>query len=139
MAALIMLVFTAPHVGARGSCSAACEKRVKAREFAKHHGGCRSMTCVKRVRAKRDARDTRRLTPYRCRTGRFAVPCYIIRCESRGSWTAYNRSGAAGPYQIMPMHGRPWPAHTQRARLAHHRIAARLWRGGAGASNWVCA
>lgn len=120
-------------------CDRECVKRVKAKAYAKTHGGCYSPRCTLRVRAKRDVRVIRRVTPYRCRFGRSAIPCYVVRCESRGRWTAYNRSGAAGIYQIMPMHGRPWPANTRRARLAHHRIAARLWRGGAGASNWVCA
>lgn len=81
----------------------------------------------------------RRITPYRCGFGRSAIPCYIVMCESRGRWTAYNPSGAAGPYQLMPVHRRPWPANTRAARLAHHRIAARLWNGGRGAQNWVCA
>lgn len=81
-----------------------------------------------------------RLTPYDCgRAGRFAIPCYIVACESGYSWAAYNPSGAAGPYQIMPEWGRPWPATSRTARMTHHRIAARIWAGGAGARNWVCA
>lgn len=81
-----------------------------------------------------------RLTPYAGPGGtRWAIPWYIVACESGGSWGAYNPSGAAGPYQIMPMWGRPWPANTASARLAHHRIAARIWAGGSGASNWACA
>lgn len=138
---MLCLLLAALMAGvARGdACGRACVDRVKAKAFAERYGGCQSYRCVKRVRAKRDARAVRALTPYRCRFGRSAIPCYVVRCESRGRWTAYNASGAAGIYQIMPMHGRPWPANTRRARLAHHRIAARLWRGGAGASNWVCA
>jgi hypothetical protein len=81
-----------------------------------------------------------RLTPYDCGSaGRFAIPCYIVACESGYSWSAYNPSGAAGPYQIMESWGRPWPANTWARRMAHHRLAASIWRGGAGASNWVCA
>lgn len=132
------MAFAAP-AQAKPACSAKCVERVKQRAFAERHGGCRSTTCVQRVRAKRISKQIRSITPYRCATGRFAIPCYVIRCESHGRWTVYNRSGAAGPYQIMPMHGRPWPANTAAKRLAHHRIAARLWNGGRGARNWVCA
>jgi len=85
-------------------------------------------------------RERRELLPYRGPDGRrWAIPWYIVRCESGGSWSAYNPSGAAGPYQIMPMHGRPWPVRTRADRWEHHRIAARLWAGGRGAHNWVCA
>lgn len=75
------------------------------------------------------------LTPY----GKWAIPSYIVACESGGSWSAYNSSGAAGPYQIMPEHGRPFPANSWREKMAHHRIAGDLYAGGSGASNWVCA
>ncbi len=105
-------------------------------------GGCQSQACVERVkhkqRVKMIARETRRLTPYRCASGRFAVPCYIIACESHGRWAAYNPSGAVGPYQLLGW-GAPWPVRTAVDRLAHHRIAARLWARGRGARNWVCA
>lgn len=78
--------------------------------------------------------------PYDCGSaGRFAIPCYIVACESHYSWTAYNSSSAAGPYQIMGEWGRPWPVSTWAHRMSHHIIAAQIWRGGAGASNWVCA
>lgn len=80
------------------------------------------------------------LTPYDCGSaGRWAIPCYIVECESGYSWSAYNPSGAAGPYQIMPMWGRPWPIYSDYDKAEHHRIAASIWNGGAGASNWVCA
>lgn len=80
------------------------------------------------------------LTPYECGSaGRFAIPCYIVACESGFSWSAYNPSGAASVYQIMAEHGRPFPVTSAADKLAHHRIAAALWDGGAGASNWVCA
>jgi hypothetical protein len=88
----------------------------------------------------REARQVSSLTPYDCGSaGSFAIPCYIVACESGYSWSAYNPSGAAGPYQIMPEHGRPYPIDSAEDRLAHHRIASSLWNGGAGASNWVCA
>jgi hypothetical protein len=81
----------------------------------------------------------RALTPYDCgAAGRFAVPCPIVFRESRYSWTAANpASSAVGPYQLLDMHGRPWPIRSRADRLEHHRIAARLWDGGAGASHWA--
>jgi hypothetical protein len=91
-------------------------------------------------RAKQRDQAESALTPYDCGSaGNFAIPCYIVECESRYDWGAYNPSGAAGVYQIMPEHGRPWPADSEAARLEHHRIASELYAGGAGASNWVCA
>jgi hypothetical protein len=97
---------------------------------------------VERVKDKMEARAIRRLTPYRCRFGRFgrsAIPCYVVACESHGRWGAWNPSGARGPYQLMPMWGAPWPVRNRADRLAHHRIAARLWNHGRGARNWACA
>lgn len=79
------------------------------------------------------------LTPYAGPNGtRWAIPWYIVNCESHGSWSAYNPSGASGPYQLLGW-GAPMPANTPARKLAHHRIAARLWAGGRGASHWVCA
>ena len=91
--------------------------------------------------AKLDERSQRRsLTPYDCgAAGRYAIPCYVVACESGYSWSAYNSSGAAGAYQIMPEHGRPWPVDSRADKLAHHEIASRLWAGGSGSGNWVCA
>jgi hypothetical protein len=79
----------------------------------------------------------RRVAPYECGShGRFAVPCSIVQRESRYSWGAYNSSsGARGPYQFLGWRV-PWPVRSAADRLAHHRMAARLWAGGAGASHW---
>lgn len=75
-----------------------------------------------------------RITPY----GKWAIPPYIVMCESGGAWSAYNPSGASGPYQLLGW-GAPMPANTTARQATHHRIAARLWAGGRGASHWVCA
>lgn len=78
------------------------------------------------------------LTPYPGPNGTYwAIPWRIVACESGGSWSAYNPSGASGPYQLLG-HGAPMPADTPEKRLLHHKIAANLWDGGAGASQWVC-
>lgn len=88
---------------------------------------------------KQIVREIRALTPYRGPDGRrWAIPFAVVACESGGSWSAYNRTSAAlGPYQLLGW-GAPWPVLTLRDKLAHHRIAARLWNGGRGAGNWVC-
>lgn len=79
-----------------------------------------------------------RLTPYVCSDGtRWAIPCYVVMCESHGSWTAYNgSSGARGPYQFVGWNV-PWPVYSQAHRNAHHRMARYLWND--SPSHWVCA
>lgn len=78
------------------------------------------------------------LTPYEGPNGtHWAIPWSIVSCESGGSWSAYNPSGAVGPYQLLGW-GAPFPVTSEADKLAHHRIAAMVWDGGAGRSNWVC-
>lgn len=104
----------------------------------------RSHIAKARAQYRKDAEAARSdcipgVTVYAYAGGCWAIPGYIVACESGGSWSAYNPSGAAGPYQIMPEWGRPWPIDSVEDKREHHRIAARIWNGGAGASNWVCA
>lgn len=76
----------------------------------------------------------RSLTPYNCGShGMFAIPCPIIACESGFSWKAYNPSGATGPYQLLGK-----GVSLNDPPIVHHRVAAALYAGGAGASHWVC-
>lgn len=67
----------------------------------------------------------------------WAIPEYIVACETGGtfSWTAYNASGASGPYQIMPEWFGGELAMNQ-SHAAQHAMAAKIWNGGKGASNW---
>ena len=83
----------------------------------------------------------RALTPYTGGGARWAIPYYIVYCESgtSGLWGAMNPSGAAGAYQIMPEHGRVWPVNSMADKIQHHEIAGSLYSGGSGESNWVCA
>lgn len=83
-------------------------------------------------------RALRLVAPYPGGGTYWAIPYYIVYCESRGEWTAYNASGALGPYQLLGW-GAPYPATTWRAKMENHHIAADVWAGGAGASNWACA
>jgi hypothetical protein len=79
-----------------------------------------------------------RLTPYGGPgKTRWAIPYSIVACESGGSWTAANPSGAVGPYQLLGW-GAPYPATTWPLKMANHRIASQVYAGGAGRSNWVC-
>lgn len=83
-------------------------------------------------------RALRLVAPYPGGGTWWAIPWYIVACESGGDWGAYNPSGALGPYQLLGW-GAPYPATTWHAKMANHRIAAQVYAGGAGAGNWVCA
>lgn len=80
-------------------------------------------------------RHYRQITPYRClrgSEGTFAIPCYIISCESNFNWWAMNSSGASYIYQLLGW-GAP-PPSSFRNRVRNHEIAA-----GLSLSNWACA
>jgi hypothetical protein len=66
-----------------------------------------------------------------------------VQCESGGQNTPPNSAGASGYYQIMPATWRGFGGSGPHAYLAskaeQDRVAARIWDGGRGASNWVCA
>lgn len=79
------------------------------------------------------------VTPY----GRWAIPEAIVMCESRGENLAPNADGASGYYQIIPgtwtAFGGSGPAAYLVPKAEQDAVAARIWDGGAGASQWVCA
>jgi peptidoglycan hydrolase CwlO-like protein len=75
--------------------------------------------------------------------GGWAIPWNIVRCESGGRNTGPNYVGASGFYQIIPS---TWKLFGGRGDAAHKapkseqdRVASRIYNGGSGASNWVCA
>jgi hypothetical protein len=77
--------------------------------------------------------------------GGWAIPASVVECESDGQNLPPNSAGASGYYQIIPS---TWQAYggTQYAPSAYQAtaqqqavIAARIWDGGAGADQWVCA
>lgn len=75
--------------------------------------------------------------------GPWAIPYAIVQCESGGVNHTPNRAGASGYYQFLPdtwagLGGSTKHAH-QAPKAEQDRLAARLWAGGAGAGNWVCA
>ncbi len=76
-------------------------------------------------------------------SGGWAIPYSIVLCESGGQNLPPNSAGASGYYQIMPATwkgaGGTGPAAYLASKSEQDAIASRLWNGGAGASNWVCA
>ena len=75
--------------------------------------------------------------------GPWAIPWAIVQCESGGQNLPPNGAGASGYYQFLPSTwkglGGSTPQAYQASKAEQDRLAARLWAGGAGASNWVCA
>jgi septal ring factor EnvC (AmiA/AmiB activator) len=75
--------------------------------------------------------------------GPWAIPWAIVQCESGGQNLPPNSAGASGYYQIIPgtwrLHGGRGPAAWKASKAEQDRVASRIWNGGAGASQWVCA
>ena len=73
----------------------------------------------------------------------WAIPYPIVLCESGGQNLPPNIAGASGYYQIIPatwqQFGGTGPAAYLAPKSEQDAVAARIWAGGAGASNWVCA
>jgi len=73
--------------------------------------------------------------------GPYAIPTYIVMCESGGNYSALNSSsGAGGAYQILPSTwklygGQGEPQNASKAE--QDRIAAEIWAD-SGSSAWVC-
>jgi peptidoglycan hydrolase CwlO-like protein len=73
--------------------------------------------------------------------GPYAIPTYIVMCESGGNYHALNQSsGAGGAYQILPS---TWHAYGGQGapqdapKAEQDRIAAEIWRD-SGPSAWSC-
>ena len=75
--------------------------------------------------------------------GPWSIPWPIVQCESGGTNTPPNSAGASGYYQIIPstwrLYGGSGPAAYLAPKSEQDQVAARIWNGGAGAGNWVCA
>jgi septal ring factor EnvC (AmiA/AmiB activator) len=76
-------------------------------------------------------------------SGGWAIPYAIVLCESGGQDLTPNSAGASGYYQILPstwkLFGGTGPAAYLASKAEQDAVASRIWNGGAGASNWVCA
>src|SRR3954452_5086372 len=75
--------------------------------------------------------------------GPWAIPWPIVQCESGGQNTPPNYASASGYYQILDSTwkglGGSTPHAFQASKAEQARLASKLWAGGAGRSNWVCA
>ena len=75
--------------------------------------------------------------------GNWAIPAAIVACESGGQNLPPNSAGASGYYQFLPStwqgEGGDTPAAYLAPKSEQDRLAAKLWDGGKGASNWDCA
>jgi hypothetical protein len=76
-------------------------------------------------------------------SGGWAIPYAIVLCESGGQNLPPNSAGASGYYQILPstwsLYGGSGPAAYLASKSEQDSVASRIWAGGAGASQWVCA
>jgi septal ring factor EnvC (AmiA/AmiB activator) len=76
-------------------------------------------------------------------SGGWAIPYQVVLCESGGQNLPPNSAGASGYYQILATTwkgaGGTGPAAYLASKAEQDAVASRLWAGGAGASNWVCA
>jgi len=76
-------------------------------------------------------------------SGGWVIPYAIVLCESGGQNLPPNSAGASGYYQIIPstwsLFGGTGPAAYLAPKSEQDAVAARIWNGGAGWGNWVCA
>ena len=101
------------------------------------------LAAVERQLAAQAAAQTRSFTGASGGSGGWAIPSAVVNCESGGQNLPPNSAGASGYYQILPSTwkgaGGSGPAAYLAPKAEQDRIAASLWHGGSGASNWVCA
>jgi septal ring factor EnvC (AmiA/AmiB activator) len=75
-------------------------------------------------------------------SGGWAIPYPIVLCESGGQDLPPNGAGASGYYQIISgtwkLFGGSGPAAYLASKTEQSAVAAKIWDGGAGASNWSC-
>lgn len=73
----------------------------------------------------------------------WVIPYPIVLCESGGQNLPPNSAGASGYYQIIPstwrLFGGSGPAAYLASKAEQDAVASRIWAGGSGAGNWVCA
>lgn len=75
--------------------------------------------------------------------GEYTIPSSVVLCESGGQDLPPNSAGASGYYQILPstwkLYGGSGPAAYLAPKSVQDAVASRIWNGGSGASQWVCA
>lgn len=132
---------------------AGMEAAAQARRAALAEAHAARLAALRATRAGRHSaeRTLSRLLAQRARAARsnagpggpWAIPWAVVQCESGGQNLPPNSAGASGYYQMMPATwkglGGSTPNAYQASKAEQDRLAAKLWNGGAGASNWVCA
>ena len=132
---------------------AGMEAAAQARRAALDQAHAARLAALRATRASRRSaeRTLRKLLADRARAARsnvgpggpWAIPWAIVQCESGGQNLPPNSAGASGYYQMMPATwkglGGSTPNAYQASKTEQDRLAAKLWNGGSGASNWVCA
>lgn len=80
------------------------------------------------------------LTPYPGPNGtHWAIPWYVVDCESHGDWGAVNASsGARGPYQMLASTYASVCETCDWSQPDQHLAAGRVWAR-SGGSEWSCA
>jgi peptidoglycan hydrolase CwlO-like protein len=142
----------AAAVRARRDSLAAITAGLQARQATLARARAARLEALSRVRARRLAaqRALAHLLAERARAaaapgpgGPWAIPWPIVQCESGGQDLPPNSASASGYYQMLDSTwhglGGSTPHAYQASKAEQDRLAARLWAGGAGASNWVCA
>jgi septal ring factor EnvC (AmiA/AmiB activator) len=101
----------------------------------------RDIQAAKAAEAERVSSEEAETEVERWLGGPYAIPAYIVMCESGGNYGALNTSsGAGGAYQILPSTwelygGRGEPQNAPKAE--QDRIAGEIWAD-SGPSAWVC-
>lgn len=75
-------------------------------------------------------------SPSSTATGGYAIPSYIVECESGGDYGASNPSGAYGAYQIMPGTASAYGCDLS-TPAGQDSCAAEIYAA-EGSSPWVC-
>lgn len=86
------------------------------------------------------------ITPY----GEWAIPAYVVMCESGGDYTQWNLGStspdrASGAYQIIGPTWRGYGGLEYASKAAYapawaqHIVASRISNGGTSTSQWDCA
>jgi hypothetical protein len=154
-------VFTALTIRRRAAVAAVTRRRdalaqiadgLRARRNALARARAARLALLSRARSRRIAAEhaLTRLIAARERAalipgpgGPWAIPWPVVQCESGGQNLPPNSATASGYYQILDSTwrglGGSTPHAYQASKAEQDRLAARLWAGGAGASNWVCA